>query len=118
MMQRRRIMMAQHAVQINPDLIINTATLRANKTVSGKSTLLTVKAVGDAATIVVLDADSNPVTFRDVFGPTVVEDGVSTIQARWYVFGNRGDILIFTVILYDTLGRRSSNTKQVTVTIK
>lgn len=117
MMRRRRIMMAQHAVQINPDLIINTATLRANKVASGKAPLLTVKAVGDAATIVVLDADSNPVTFRDVFGPTV-EDGVSTIQARWYVFGNRGDILIFTVILYDTLGRRSSNTKQVTVTIK
>ena len=117
MMQRRRIMMAQHAVQINPDLIINTATLRANKVASGKAPLLTVKAVGDAATIVVLDADSNPVTFRDVFGPTV-EDVVSTIQARWYVFGNRGDILIFTVILYDTLGRRSSNTKQVTVTIK
>lgn len=110
-------MMAQHAVQINPDLIINTATLRANKIVSGKSPLLVVKAVGDAATIVVLDADSNPVTFRDVFGPTV-KDGVSTIQARWYVFGNHGDILIFTVILYDTLGRRSSNTKQVTVTIK
>ena len=110
-------MMAQHAVQINPDLIINTATLLANKIVSGKNAILTVQAVGDAATIVVLDADSNPVTLRDVFGPTV-KDGISTFRARWYVFGNRGDILIFTVILYDTLGRRSSNTKQVTVTIK
>lgn len=117
MMRRRRIMMAQHAVQINPDLIINTATLRANEVASGKAPLLTVKAVGDAATIVVLDADSNPVTFRQVVGPTV-KDGISTFKAWWYVFGNRGDILIFTVILYDTLGRRSSNTKQLTVTIK
>lgn len=117
MMQRRRLMMAQHAVQINPDLIINFAGLRAYKILSGKSTWLTVHAVGDAATIVVLDADSNPVTFRKVAGPTV-NDGVSTFQASWYVFGNRGDILIFTVILYDTLGRRSSNTKQVTATIK
>lgn len=117
MMQRRRIMMAQHAVQINPDLIINTATLRSNKVFSGKTPLLTVHAVGDAATIVVLDADSNPVTFRKVVGPTV-KDGISTFQASWLVTGNRGDILIFTVILYDTLGRRSSNTKQVTVTIK
>lgn len=117
MMQRRRIMMAQHAVQINPDLIINTAKLRGYKILSGKSAMLAVHAVGDAATIVVLDADSNPVTFKKVAGPTV-NDGVSTFQAIWYVFGNRGDILIFTVILYDTLGRRSSNTKQVTVTIK
>lgn len=110
-------MMAQHAVQINPDLIINTATLRANKIVSGKTAMLTVRAVGDAATIVVLDADSNPVTFKKVAGPAV-NDGVSTFQAVWTVTGNRGDILIFTVILYDTLGRRSSNTKQVTATIK
>lgn len=117
MMQRRRIMMAQHAVQINPDLIINTAVLRNNKIMSGKNATLTVHAVGDAATIVVLDADSNPVTFRKAVGPTV-EDGISTFQAIWYVFGNSGDILIFTVILYDTLGRRSSNTKQLTVTIK
>lgn len=116
MMQRRRIMMAQHAVQINPDLIINTATLRAYKVFSGKYPLLTVHAVGDAATIVVLDANSNPVTFTNVAGP-VVKDGISVFQARWQVFGNRGDILIFTVILYDTLGRRSSNTKQLTVTI-
>lgn len=117
MMQRRRIMMAQHAVQINPDLIINSALLKANTIVSGKNAMLTVHAVGDAATIVVLDADSNPVTFRKVVGPTV-KGGISVFQAVWYVFGNRGDILIFTVILYDTLGRRSSNTKQVTVTIK
>ena len=116
-MMRRRLMMAQHAVQINPDLIINTAALRGYKIVSGKSAMLTVKAVGDAATIVVLDADSNPVTFWKVAGPAV-NNGISTFQAAWHVTGNAGDILIFTVILYDTLGRRSSNTKQVTVTIK
>lgn len=117
-MMRRRLMMAQHAVQINPDLIIKTAALRAYKIVSGKSAWLTVKVVGDAATIVVLDADSNPVTFRNVAGPIVDKSGVPTFQAVWTVTGNIGDILIFTVILYDSLGRRSSNTKQVTVTIK
>ena len=117
MMQRRRLMMAQHAVQINPDLIINTAVLRGYHILSGKSAWLTVRAVGDAATIVVLDADSNPVTFYKVAGPNL-NNGISEFQARWFVFGNPGDILIFTVILYDTLGRRSSNTKQVTVTIK
>ena len=117
MMQRRRIMMAQHAVQINPDLIINTAALRANKIVSGKGAMLTVYAVGDAASIVVLDETGNPVEFKKVAGP-VLKNEMSSFQAAWTVTGNRGDILIFTVILYDTLGRRSSNTKQVTVTIK
>ena len=112
----RRIMMAQHAVRINPDLIINSAELRATNIVSGKLATLTAKVSGDAESIVVLDADGNPVEFNRVVSNVI--NGITTFQARWVVTGNRGDILIFTVIVYDTLGRRSVNTKQVTVKIK
>lgn len=112
----RRIMMAQHAVRINPDLIINSAVLLATNIVSGKSAILTAKVAGDADSIVVLDADGNPVEFKSV--ASIVKNGITTFRAGWSVTGNRGDILIFTVIVYDTLGRRSVNTKQVTVTIK
>lgn len=112
----RRIMMAQHAVRINPDLIINSAVLRNTNIVSGKTATLTAKVSGDADSIVVLDADGNPVEFKRV--GSNVKNGVTTFTAVWTVTGNRGDILIFTVIVYDTLGRRSVNTKQVTVTIK
>ena len=109
-------MMAQRAVRINPDLIINFAGLRSTNIVSGKLAILTAKVSGDAESIVVLNADGNPVEFKRV--ASKVEDGITTFQAAWSVTGNRGDILIFTVIVYDTLGRRSVNTKQVTVTIK
>lgn len=109
-------MMAQHAVRINPDLIIISAILRNAHIVSGKSATLTAKVSGDADSIVVLDADGNPVEFKRVVSK--VEDGITTFQAVWTVTGNLGDILIFTVIVYDTLGRRSVNTEQVTVTIK
>lgn len=109
-------MMAQHAVRINPDLIINSASLRNTNIVSGKSAFLTAKVSGDADSIVVLDADGNAVEFKKV--ASKVDNGITTFQAIWTVTGNRGDILIFTVIVYDTLGRRSVNTKQVTVTIK
>lgn len=109
-------MMAQHTVRINPDLIINFAGLKNAHIVSGKSATLTAEVSGDADSIVVLDADGNPVEFKRV--ASKVEDGITTFQAIWSVTGNMGDILIFTVIVYDTLGRRSVNTKQVTVTIK
>nr|DAI24323.1 MAG TPA: hypothetical protein [Caudoviricetes sp.] len=109
-------MMAQHAVRINPDLIINSAGLQATKIVSGKSAVLTAKVAGDADSIVVLDADGNPVEFKHVVSN--VENGITTFRAVWTVTGHLGDILIFTVIVYDTLGRRSVNTVQVTVTIK
>lgn len=109
-------MMAQHTVRINPDLIINFAGLRYTNILSGKSAFLTAKVSGDADSIVVLNADGNAVEFKHV--ASKVEDGITTFQAIWVVTGNHGDILIFTVIVYDTLGRRSVNTKQVTVTIK
>ena len=109
-------MMAQHAVRINPDLIINSAALEATNIVSGKTAMLTAKVSGDADSIVVLDADGNPVEFIRVASNVI--NGITTFNAVWTVTGNRGDILIFTVIVYDTLGRRSVNTEQVTVTIK
>lgn len=109
-------MMAQHTVRINPDLIIISAGLRNAHIVSGKSATLTAKVSGDADSIVVLDADGNPVEFKRV--ASYVKNGITAFQAVWTVTGNLGDILIFTVIVYDTLGRRSVNTEQVTVTIK
>ena len=109
-------MMAQHAVRINPDLIINSAALKGTHILSGRRALLTAKVTGDADSIVVLNADGNPVEFKNVVSS--VKNGITTFNATWTVTGNPGDILIFTVIVYDTLGRRSVNTKQVTVTIK
>ena len=109
-------MMAQHAVRINPDLIINSAALKATNILSGRSAILTAKVSGDADSIVVLNADGNPVEFKRV--ASNVNNGITTFNASWTVTGHSGDILIFTVIVYDTLGRRSVNTKQVTVTIK
>lgn len=108
--------MAQHTVRINPDLIIISAGLKNAHIVSGKIATLTAKVSGDAESIVVLDADGNPVEFKRV--SSKVDNGITTFNAAWTVTGNLGDILIFTVIVYDTLGRRSVNTKQVTVTIK
>ena len=109
-------MMAQHAVRIKPDLIINSAALKATHINSGRSAILTAKVSGDADSIVVLNADGNPVEFNRVVSN--VKNGITTFNAVWSVTGNHGDILIFTVIVYDTLGRRSVNTKQVTVKIK
>ena len=109
-------MMAQHAVRINPDLIINLASLRNANIVSGKNATLTAKVSGDAASIVVLDADGNAVEFKKVASNE--KNGIVTFQAVWTVTGNRGDVLNFTVVVYDSNGLRSSNTVPVTVTIK
>lgn len=101
---------------INEDLVIESAALRASKIVSGKNAMLTAKVSGDAASIVVLDADGNAVKFKKVASNE--KNGIVTFQAVWTVTGNRGDVLNFTVVVYDSNGLRSSNTVPVTVTIK
>lgn len=106
----------QSGSNINKNLIINSAALKATHIVSGKSAMLTAKASGDATSIVVLDADGNAVEFKKV--ASNVNNGIVTFQAIWTVTGSRGDEYIYTIIMYDALGRRSANTKQVTVTIK
>lgn len=101
---------------INEELVINSAALKATKIVSGKNAMLTAKVSGDAASIVVLDADGNAVEFKKVASNE--KNGIVTFQAVWTVTGNRGDVLNFTVVVYDSNGLRSSNTVPVTVTIK
>ena len=101
---------------INEELVIESAALRATKIVSGKNAMLTAKVSGDAASIVVLDADGNAVEFKKVVSNE--KNGIVTFQAVWTVTGNRGDVLNFTVVVYDSNGLRSSNTVPVTVTIK
>ena len=101
---------------INEELVIESAALRATKIVSGKNAMLTAKVSGDAASIVVLDADGNAVEFKKVASNE--KNGIVTFQAVWTVTGNRGDVLNFTVVVYDSNGLRSSNTVPVTVTIK
>ena len=101
---------------INEELVINSAVLKATKIVSGKNATLTAKVSGDAASIVVLDADGNAVEFKKVASNE--KNGIVTFQAVWTVTGNRGDVLNFTVVVYDSNGLRSSNTVPVTVTIK
>ena len=101
---------------INEGLVIESAVLKAAKIVSGKNAMLTAKVSGDAASIVVLDADGNAVEFKKVASNE--KNGIVTFQAVWTVTGNRGDVLNFTVVVYDSNGLRSSNTVPVTVTIK
>lgn len=101
---------------INEDLVIESAALKAAKIVSGKNAMLTAKVNGDAASIVVLDADGNAVEFKKVASNE--KNGIVTFQAVWTVTGNRGDMLNFTVVVYDSNGLRSSNTVPITVTIK
>lgn len=101
---------------INEELVIKSAALKATKIVSGKNAMLTAKVSGDAASIVVLDADGNAVEFKKVASNE--KNGIVTFQAVWTVTGNRGDVLNFTVVVYDSNGLRSSNTVPVTVTIK
>ena len=101
---------------INEELVIESAVLRATKIVSGKNAMLTAKVNGDAASIVVLDADGNAVEFKKIASNE--KNGIVTFQAVWTVTGNRGDVLNFTVVVYDSNGLRSSNTVPVTVTIK
>ena len=101
---------------INEELVIKSAALKATKIVSGKNAMLTAKVSGDAASIVVLDADGNAVEFKKVVSNE--KNGIVTFQAVWTVTGNRGDVLNFTVVVYDSNGLRSSNTVPITVTIK
>lgn len=101
---------------INEDLVIKSAVLRAAKIVSGKNAMLTAKVCGDAVSVVVLDADGNAVEFKKVASNE--KNGIVTFQAVWTVTGSRGDILSFTVVVYDSNGLRSSNTVPITVTIK
>lgn len=101
---------------INEDLVIESAVLKAAKIVSGKNAMLTAKVSGDAVSVVVLDADGNAVEFKKVASNE--KNGIVTFHAVWTVTGNRGDMLNFTVVVYDSNGLRSSNTVPITVTIK
>ena len=101
---------------INEDLVIESAALKAAKIVSGKNAMLTAKVTGDAVSVVVLDADGNAVEFKKVVSNE--KNGIVTFQAVWTVTGNRGDVLNFTVVVYDSNRLRSSNTVPVIVTIK
>lgn len=101
---------------INEDLVIESAALKAAKIVSGKNAMLTAKVSGDAASIVVLDADGNAVEFKKVASNE--KNGIVTFQAVWTVTGSRGDELNYTVMVYDADGLRSANTMPITVTIK
>ena len=115
--RRRTLPVAgQSGSNINKNLIINSAVLRGYNIVSGKNATLTAKVSGDAASIVVLDADGNAVEFKKVVSNE--KNGIVTFQAVWTVTGNRGDVINYSVICYDKSGRRSANTKTITVTIK
>lgn len=102
--------------EINENLLIASAVLRANKIVSGKNATLTAKVSGDAASVEVLDADGNAVEFKKY--ASSAKNGLVTFQAIWSVTGSRGDVLSFTVVAYDSDGLRSFNTVPITVTIK
>lgn len=102
--------------QINEDLVINSAGLKAKKVASGKSASLTVKCAGEAESLVILDANGDKVDLKKC--ASNVKDGVTTFSVLWTVTGKRGEAFDYTVVVYDSNGHRSSNTMPITVTIK
>ena len=105
----------QSGPAINPDLQINSAALRADKVVSGKVATITAKAGITAETIVITDANGAAVVTTRMVRKE--DDGMAVFSVIWQVFGSRGDVLDFTIRVFDADGRASVNTKTVTVTI-
>lgn len=103
-------------IPVNENLSITAASLRADKVVSGKTAILTVKASCDAASIVITDADGNAVEATKC--TTKASGGVVTFTFTWKVTGSRGDALDYSIRVYDANGLASVNTEIVTVTIK
>ena len=66
--------------------------------------------------LVVLDSEGNRVEFTKC---TSKENrGVVTFTATWDVTGSVGEVMSYTVIVYDSDGARSVNTETVNVTVK
>ena len=103
-------------VPVNENLTVTSAALMADNVVSGKFAIAAVKAGADAVKLTVVDASGNEVELARSASTT--KDGVVTFQAMWKVTGSRGDVLRFTVRVYDADGLASVNTMNVTVTIK
>ncbi|MGM9652554.1 MAG: fibro-slime domain-containing protein [Eubacteriales bacterium] len=103
-------------VPVNENLTVTSAALMADNVVSGKFAIAAVKAGADAVKLTVVDAAGNEVELARSASTT--KDGVVTFQAMWKVTGSRGDVLRFTVRVYDADGLASVNTMDVTVTIK
>lgn len=103
-------------VQINAGLGITSASLNAKSVVSGKQVKLTVKATAGANELVVLDSEGNRVEFTKCTSKE--SRGVVTFTATWEVTGNVGEVMSYTVIVYDSDGARSVNTETVNVTVK
>ena len=103
-------------VQINAGLGITSASLNSKSVVSGKQVKLTVKATAGANELVVLDSEGNRVEFTKCTSKE--SRGVVTFTATWEVTGNVGEVMSYTVIVYDSDGARSVNTETVNVTVK
>ncbi|MDY5859529.1 MAG: fibro-slime domain-containing protein, partial [Eubacteriales bacterium] len=103
-------------VQINAGLGITSASLNAKSVVSGKQVKLTVKATAGADELVVLDSEGNRVEFTKCTSKK--SRGVVTFTAKWEVTGSVGEVMSYTVIVYDSDGARSVNTETVNVTVK
>lgn len=102
---------------VNEALTIDSAALKATKIVSGKLATLSVKAGSEADSLVVTGPDGV------VVEPTrsqkkQASDGTVTFMYMWTVTGNRGDVLDYSIRVYDASGLASVNTETVTVTIK
>lgn len=103
-------------VQINAGLGITSASLNTKSVVSGKQVKLTVKATAGADELVVLDSEGNRVEFTKCTSKE--SRGVVTFTATWEVTGSVGEVMSYTVIVYDSDGARSVNTETVNVTVK
>lgn len=103
-------------VQINAGLGITSASLNAKSVVPCKQVKLTVKATAGADELVVLDSEGNRVEFTKCTSKE--SRGVVTFTAKWEVTGSVGEVMSYTVIVYDSDGARSVNTETVNVTVK
>ena len=101
---------------VNENLTINSASLKASSIVSGKVATLTVKASADASSIVVTGPDGAEVT--PTRAQTKASGDTVTFLFMWKVTGSRGDVLDYSIRVFDKDGLASVNTESVSVTIK
>jgi len=101
---------------VNENLSIVSASLKADSVVSGKVATVSGKVTPEVAAFVITDDEGNVVEPERC---TMKADGdIMRFSLIWKVTGSRGDVQKFTVTAYDANGLASVNQETVTVTIK
>lgn len=104
------------AVEVNENLVINSAKFSGTKVASGRTVTLTVVTTVGAENVEIYDEDGNAVN-ASVSAKKASGDKV-TFTYKWTVTGSKGDELNYTVRALDANGALSVNEETVTITIR